>query len=330
MQMRRLGENGPEVGAIGLGCWSFAGAYGPTDMAESHRTLARALDLGITHLDTANVYGNGVSEEVIGAFVKDHPGRFTIATKAGIYRKPDTNERTFNNAQDHLRQALEASLKRLGVDYVDLYYIHRREPARPIEEVMETLLRFKEEGKIGGIGFSEISPTSLRRAHAVHPVMAVQSEYSLWSRQPELGMIQATKTLGTTFVPFSPLGRGIFATKAPQPETFGAQDFRKNNPRFLEPNFSDNLKAIQPFKMLAGDLGTTPVALALAWVLARGDHLIPIPGTRSVAHLEEVAAAAELKLDAELQGEIDAMLPPGFALGHRYSDVQQRGAEHYC
>ncbi|MGI9507126.1 MAG: aldo/keto reductase [Geminicoccaceae bacterium] len=330
MQTRKLGHGGPEVGAIGLGCWSFAGAYGPTDLAESHRTLAKALELGIDHLDTANVYGNGVSEEAIGAFIKDHPNRFKIATKAGIYRTPDTNQRTFNNSPDHLHDALEASLTRLGVDYVDLYYIHRREPTRPIEEVMETLVRFKEEGKIGGIGFSEISPTSLRRAHAVHPVMAVQSEYSLWTRQAELGMVQATEALGVTFVPFSPLGRGIFSTEAPVPETFGGGDFRKNNPRFLEPNFSDNLKTIQPFKVLAADLGTTPAALALAWILARGDHLVPIPGTRSADHLEELANAADLSLSAETLATIDDMLPPGFAYGHRYTDAQQTGAELYC
>lgn len=318
------------VGEIGLGCWSFAGAYGPTDQASSHRTLARALELGIDFLDTANVYGNGVSEEVIGAFVKDHPGRFRIATKGGIHRPPETGKRTFDNSQEHLRDALEASLKRLGIEHVDLYYIHRREPARPIEEVMETLVCLKEEGKIGGIGFSEISPTSLRRAHAVHPVMAVQSEYSLWTRQPELGMIQTAKTLGVAFVPFSPLGRGIFSTETPKPETFGPQDFRKNNPRFLEPNFSDNLNAIEPFKTLAGDLGATPAALAIAWVLAQGDHLIPIPGTRSADHLEELAAGASLSLDGGTLAQIDAMLPPGFAYGHRYSDAQQVGAELYC
>ncbi|MEM8948548.1 MAG: aldo/keto reductase [Pseudomonadota bacterium] len=330
MKMRTLGKDGPTVSAIGLGCWSFAGAYGPTDSAESHRTLARSLELGIDFLDTANVYGNGVSEEVIGAFIKDHPGLFKIATKGGIYRPPETGKRIFENSPEHLRDALEASLRRLGVDYVDLYYIHRREPSRPIEEVMETLVRFKEEGKIGGIGFSEISPTSLKRAHAVHPVMAVQSEYSLWTRQPELGMIQATEALGVAFVPFSPLGRGIFSTKAPEPESFGPQDFRKNNPRFLEPNFSDNLKAIQPFKTLAADLCATPAALAIAWVLTSGDHLIPIPGTRSSDHLDEVASAASLSLDADVLKQINSMLPPGFAYGHRYSDAQQIGVELYC
>lgn len=330
MQQRRFGKNGPLVGAIGLGCWSFAGAYGPTDMAESHRTLARALELGITHLDTANVYGAGVSEEVIGAFIKEHPGRFTIATKGGIKRAPGTNERSFDNSPEHLRDALKASLRRLGVDHVALYYIHRREPARPIEDVMETLVRFKEEGKIGGIGFSEISPTSLRRAHAVHPVMAVQSEYSLWTRQPDLGMVQATKALGVAFVPFSPLGRGIFANKAPEPRTFGKMDFRKNNPRFLEPNFSDNLKTLEPFKAFAAEKDATPAELALAWVLARGDHLIPIPGTRSPGHLEEHARAAALDLQPDDIAAIDRLLPPGFAYGDRYSETQQIGAERYC
>jgi len=330
MMRRQLGAGGPLVSAIGLGCWSFAGAYGPTDMAESHRTLARALDLGIDFLDTANVYGNGVSEEVIGAFIKDHPGRFTIATKGGIMRRPDTNERAFDNSPEHLRNVLEGSLKRLGVEYVDLYYIHRREPARPIEDVMATLVRFKEEGKIGGIGFSEISPTSLRRAYAVHPVMAVQSEYSLWTRQPDLGMVQTTKALGVAFVPFSPLARGMFSTKPPVPAEFGKMDFRKNNPRFLEPNFSDNLKVLEPFKELAAAKKATPAELALAWVLQQGEHLIPIPGTRSPEHLEEHARAADLEISAEDLAEIDRLLPSGFAFGHRYSDDQQIGAEHYC
>ncbi len=330
LEKRQLGENGPFVGAIGLGCWSFAGAYGETDQAESHRTLARGLDLGIDFLDTANVYGNGASEEVIGAFLEDHPGRFKIATKGGIMRPPGTTERTFDNSPEHLRSALEASLQRLGVDYIDLYYIHRREQVLPIEDVMSTLVGFKEEGKIGGIGFSEISPSSLRRAHAVHPVMAVQSEYSLWSRQPDLGMVQATKDLGVAFVPFSPLGRGIFASTPPCPETFGKLDFRKNNPRFLEPNYGLNLDALAPFMTFAADKKVTPASLALAWVLHRGEHLIPIPGTRSVAHLEEDAEAANLTLSAGDLAEIDRMLPAGFAHGDRYSEAQQIGAERYC
>ncbi len=330
MQKRQLGKDGPLVSAIGLGCWSFAGAYGPADPAESHATLARALDLGIDFLDTANVYGGGVSEQVIGSFIKDHPGRFKIATKGGIRRDPETNVRGFDNSPEHLRAALETSLRNLGLDYVDLYYVHRREPARPIEDVVETLMRFKQEGKIGGIGFSEISPTSLRRAHAVHPVMAVQSEYSLWTRFPELGMIRACRDLGVAFVPFSPLGRGVFSATPPDPASFAKGDFRVNTPRFLEPNFSANMKALEPFKAFAAAKGATPAGLALAWVLTRGDYLIPIPGTRSVAHLDDDASGAALTLTPEDLAEIDRLLPPGFAHGDRYSVKQWEGAERYC
>lgn len=330
MKRRQLGANGPMVSEIGLGCWSFGGSYGPTSEAESHETLSAALDLGIDFLDTANVYGMGVSEKVIGAFLKKHPAKFTIATKAGIYRDPDTNERGFNNSPEHLRAELEKSLEKLGVDHIDLYYIHRRDQSRPIEDVMETLVRFKEEGKIGGIGFSEISPASLRLANAVHPVTAVQSEYSLWSRMPELGVIQACEELGAAFVAFSPLGRGIFGLKTPDPSTFTEGDFRKPNPRFLEPNFSRNVAAIAPFKKFAADMSVSPAALALAWILHRGDHLIPIPGTRSAEHLRECAEASEIALSSEQLAEINRILPPGFAYGARYSDAQAVGKEDFC
>ncbi len=330
MDLRRLGRGGPMVSAIGLGCWSFAGAYGPTDERESHATLAAAQDLGITFLDTANVYGNGVSERVIGSYLAQHDHDFVIATKAGIRRDPVTNERGFDNSPEHLQEALDRSLTHLGVDHVALYYVHRRDPDRPIEDVMDTLVRFKEQGKIGGIGFSEISPASLRRAHAVHPVAAVQSEYSLWSRMPDLGMIRACADLGVAFVAFSPLGRGMFAEQTPDPAKFSDGDFRKNNPRFIAPNFNFNVEAIAPFKALAARKGTTPQALALAWALAQGDHVIPIPGTRSVTHLSEDAAGASLTLTADDLEEIDRLLPPGFAHGDRYSAAQLAGAERYC
>jgi aryl-alcohol dehydrogenase-like predicted oxidoreductase len=330
MNKRQLGQGGPMVSAIGLGCWSLAGAYGPTSEAESHRTLAAALDLGIDFLDTANVYGGGVSEQVIGGFIKHNRGKFTIATKAGIRRDPDTNKRHFDNSPEHLRAALDASLANLGLEQVALYYIHRRQAERPIEEVMETLVGFKEQGKIGGIGFSEISPASLRRAHAVHPVTAVQSEYSLWSRMPDLGLIQTCRDLGVTFVAFSPLGRGMFTHATPDPGAFADTDFRKNNPRFVEPNFTFNVKAIEPFKKLAADMGTVPAALAMAWILARGDHLIPIPGTRSATHLRESAIGAGLNLSAADLAAIAAALPPGSAHGDRYSQAQLAGAERYC
>lgn len=318
------------VSAIGLGCWNFAGPYGPTTEHESHETLAAAKDIGINLIDTANVYGMGVSETVIGNYLRKNPGYFKIATKAGICRDPSTGARYFDNSAEYLRSELEDSLRKLSVDHVDLFYVHRREADRPIEEVAETLQRFKQEGKIGGFGLSEIAPSSLRLAHAVAPVTAVQSEYSLWSRQPELGMVQACKDLDVAFVAFCPLGRGIFAAQAPDPANFGEADFRKTNPRFLEPNLTRNINAVAPFKDYARDLGTTPIALAIAWLLSRGQHVIPIPGTRSAKHLEDCAKGVDLKLDQAQLAEIERILPAGFAHGTRYSSDQSSGVEGYC
>lgn len=330
MKQRQILNDGTKVSEIGLGCLSFAGFYGPTSTAASHKTLAAALDLGIDFLDTANVYGMGKSESTIGAFLKGNANKFTIATKAGIARDPDTGVRGFNNKPDHLRAELEKSLTRLGVDHVALYYIHRRDPDLQIEEVMETLLAFKAEGKIRGIGFSEISPASLRRAVAIGPVDAVQSEYSLWTRTPDLGMVQTCAELGVSFVPFSPVGRGIFATRAPDPSQFEETDFRIANPRFLEPNFSHNMTKVERFKTYAADLGTKPITLSLAWCLARGDHLFPIPGTRSADHLAECAAASEFQMTDVIMAEIDRILPVGWAHGDRYTSTQWIGVENYC
>lgn len=327
MHQRTLGKDGPKVGAIALGCMSFAGFYGAATVEESHNTLARALELGVTHLDTAKIYGEGVSEEIIGSFVKNHPNRFTIATKGGIRRDA---AQPFDNSPEYLRECLEGSLKRLGVDHVALYYVHRRDQTIAIEDVMETLVQFKQEGKIGAIGFSEIAPSTLERACAIHPVAAVQSEYSLWTRLPELGMIEACKRHGTAFVPFSPLARGMLSDVEPVPSTFQGRDIRATNPRFQVPNFSANLDRINRFKTYAHDKGLTPASLALAWVLHRGDHLIPIPGTRSVAHLADNAKAASIKLTAAEMAEIEAILPCGFAHGDRYSDAQMNGVERYC
>lgn len=326
MQQRKLGADGPLVGAIALGCMSFGGFYGETDEAESHRTLARALDLGVTHLDTSNIYGAGRSEEVIGSFLKGKKGSFTIATKAGIKVGPP---RGFDNDPAYLRECLEGSLKRLSIDHVDLFYIHRRDQGIPIEDVVGTLIRFKEEGKIGGIGFSEISPASLERAAAVHPVMAVQSEYSLWTRLPELGLVQACARHGTALVAFSPLARGMFADAMPDPARFHEKDFRRTNPRFIEPNFGLNKEKIALFNAYAHEKGHSPSSLALAWLLARAPHVIPIPGTRSPKHLQQDAAGADIVLTPKDIEEIEAILPVGFAHGARYNNQQSIGAEGY-
>ena len=330
MKIRQIRQDGKKVSEVGLGCWSFGGSYGPTTETEAHTTLATALDLGVDFLDTANVYGMGVSEKSIGSFLKGASNRFTIATKAGIARDPETGKRGFNNKAGYLRGELESSLVRLGLEHVDLFYIHRRDQDVEIEELMETLLAFKAEGKIGGIGFSEISPASLRRACAVGPVDAVQSEYSLWTRQPELGMIQTCKDLGVTFVPFSPLGRGMFASKMPDPSTFEKGHFRTGTPRFSEPNFGFNVKKVEGFKALAHDLDTSPVILAIAWCLARGEHLIPIPGTRSADHLKECVAGSSFAMTGDIMKSIEQVLPVGWAYGDRYTRDQWVGVEGYC
>lgn len=331
MHTRRLGRDGPLVGAIGIGCWSFAGAYGATSERESHEVLARALDCGANHWDTADSYGQGASEEVIGRFLKANPGaRPVIATKAGIRRRPGTNERMLDSSPEHLRSALEGSLRRLGRDHVDLYYLHRREPSRPIEDITQTLARFVKEGKVRAIGLSEVAPATLRRASAVHPIAAAQSEYSLWTRQPELGLVQAAGELGAALVAFSPLGRGFLTGTVDAIDAFSPLDFRVGNPRFLEPNFSANRKALRPFLALARERDVKPSQLALAWLLAQGEHVLPLPGTRSVKHLDENLRAASITLDRDDLAAIERILPPGFAHGDRYSDHQWPGSERYC
>lgn len=327
MQQRQLGPDGPMVGAVGLGCMSFAGFFGACDETSALNTLAKAWDLGITHLDTAKLYGDGLSEQIIGRFLKDNPRDFKIATKGGIKTKPT---RSFDNSKDYLTECLEGSLKRLGVDYVDLYYVHRRDHSIPIEDVVGTLVRFKEQGKIGAFGFSEIAPYSLERAHAIHPVAAVQNEYSLWTRQPELGMLQLCKRLGTSFVPFSPVARGVLTDVTLDPPNFDDTDFRKSNPRFMEPHFSTNMEKIATFKSYAHDKGYSTAALAIAWVLHQDKACIPIPGTRTANHLEQCAKGADITLTEDELADIEQILPVGFAHGYRYSAEQKGVVEDYC
>jgi len=328
MKKRKLGQNGPQVSAVGLGCMSFAGFYGPTTLEESFACLDAAHQLGIDFLDTAEVYGPHVSEQVIGDYQKQTGNRFIIATKGGIVPGGARGEN--NNSEPWLRSALEGSLERLKVDSVELYYIHRRDWSIEIEKVTETLEGFRQEGLIGGFGFSEIAPSSLRRAASVAPVAAVQNEYSLWTRYPDLGLIRACQELGTTFVPFSPVARGMFAEAFPDPAAFGDRDFRRENPRFVEPEFSANCRIIQEFKDFAHSRGWSVAGAAIAWVLDQGEHLVPIPGTRSAAHLAELAEGAAITLADADRAEIDRILPPGFAHGDRYSDFQIIGIERYC
>jgi aryl-alcohol dehydrogenase-like predicted oxidoreductase len=324
--MKRM-IGGREVGAVGLGCMSFGGIYGTTRIEESFACLEEAARLGVTLLDVAEIYGGGRCEEVMGEFLKGSPGPFVIATKAGIYTRPT---RHFRNDRDSLRASLEGSLKRLGLDRVDLFYLHRREAARPLPEVIETLAGFVAEGLIGGYGLSEVAPATIREAHAIHPVTAVQSEYSLWTRLPELGVIRTCRELGITFVPFSPVARGILADRFPDPAAFPPEDFRRGNPRFEEPNFSRNKAAIAPFQDFCRSRGWATSAAAIAWLLDRGDHILPIPGTRSAAHLRELWSATEIRFTDADRAEIDRLLPPGFAHGARYSEAQAAAAEVYC
>lgn len=329
MKHRKLLLDGTMASEIGLGCMSFSGFYGNTTEKEAHETLAFCLDRGLNFLDTANIYGNGISETIIGNYLKQTSAEFVIATKGGISRNSQDG-RLFDNRPEYLRSELETSLKRLNLESVDLFYIHRRDLEVEIENVMETLLAFKAEGKIRGIGFSEISPTSLRRAAAVGPVDAVQSEYSLWTRSPELGLIQACKELGASFVPFSPVGRGILTDKVPDIDTFSDRDIRKNNPRFQQPNFANNVRTVTTFKRLAADLKLPTATLALAWVLDQAEHLMPIPGTRSAAHAAQFIQASDIKMTSEIRDHINSVLPVGWAYGDRYSENQWIGVERYA
>lgn len=326
MKQRKLGANGPRVGAIGLGCMSFGGIFGKTDMKTSLRCLDAALDHGIDFLDVADIYGLGVSEQVIGEHLKSRPNPFKIATKGSITRN---KEHPFDNSKDYLENALHGSFKRMGVDYVDLYYIHRREQSRPIEDVVETLQGFIKAGKIGGYGLSEVAPTTIRRAHAVHPVMAVQNEYSLWSRHPEVGVVQVCAQLGITFVPFSPVGRGVLTDTPPDPSAMAEDDFRLTIPRFQPENYADNLHIVEQFQDFAKQRGWTTSAAALAWILHRGEHLIPIPATRTAEHLAQWAGAVDIEFSAEDLAHIDHIMPIGWAYGDRYSPAQHIGPETY-
>ncbi len=329
--MRRRDWRHGTVSAVGFGAMSFGGFYGPTDEAESIRALGRALDLGVDFWDTANVYGDGLCERVIGKFLAEDPGRrakVTLATKFAIRRRDD-GERFFDNSAAHIREALEGSMKRLKVDHIDLYYVHRVDKAIPIEDTVGELGRLVKAGAIRAIGLSEVAPDTLRRACAVHPIGAVQSEYSLWTRNPELGLIQACAELSALLVPFSPLGRGYLSGLLQDVETFDSKDFRHANPRFQGVNWRRNRDRLDGYLRLAKTWGVKPATLAIAWALDRAPHIVPIPGTRTAAHLEECAAAADIELSEAELADLERALPLGFAAGERYSDPQWVGIQKY-
>jgi aryl-alcohol dehydrogenase-like predicted oxidoreductase len=311
---------------------SFSDMYGPTNEAESHAILDACRDLGVTHLDTANVYGMGKSEAAIGTYLKADPSArdaFVIATKATITSDADGN-RCFDNSAEHLEAELDKSLQRMGLECVDLFYAHRRDPRFTPEETAANLGRLVDKGKARAIGLSEISPATLRRAMTAFPIAAVQSEYSLSTRFPDLGLVQTCAELGVALVAFSPVGRSLL-TDHPIPKARIADlPFLAGNPRFMEPNLTENLRLTDGLRKLAAEMGTSASALAIAWLLSRGDHVIPIPGTRSVDHLKECVAGASLGLSEGDLAQIESVLPVGWAHGDRYSDEQWVGPERYC
>ena len=331
MKNRQFPHTGAKVSRMGIGAMSFSNFYGAVSRDEVFALLDAARDLGVNHIDTANIYGKGASEAHIGAYLSENPEArrfFHIASKGGITDRSDPNRR-FNNESGYLEGQLNASLARLGVEKIDLYYIHRRDPSVPIEEVTQTLASFVKSGKISGFGFSEISPTSLRAAHAVHPVASLQSEYSLSTRTPELGLLQTCAALSTTFVAFSPVGRSLLTDKPHDRQRAAAIPFLANNPRFMEPNLGQNIVSTSNFRALASDFGLTAAGLAISWCLAKGNHILPIPGTRNVDHFKGMFAGSERILTSTELKEVETVLPIGWVDGDRYSDAQWKGPERY-
>lgn len=324
MKKRKLGSQGLEVSELGLGCMGMSEFYGPVDEDEALATLHRALDLGVSFLDTADMYGPFKNERLVGRAVQGRRDEVVIATKFGIVRGDDGAFLGINGKPDYLRRACDASLQRLGIDHIDLYYQHRVDPEVPIEETVGAMSRLVEQGKVRHLGLSEAGAATLRRAQAVHPITALQTEYSLWSRDPEDQVLAAARELGIGFVAYSPLGRGFLTGRYAKFDDLPEDDWRRHSPRFQGDNFQKNLELVERIRQIAASKDVTPAQLALAWVLAQGDDIAPIPGTTKPTHLEQNVAATSIRLDADDLARLDEAAPKGAASGLRYPEASMR------
>ena len=320
MKTRKLGPE-LEISAIGLGCMGMSEFYSGRDETEAIATLHRALDLGVTFLDTADMYGPHTNEQLVGKALKGRRDQAVLATKFGILRTPDGGFGGVNGKPDYVHQACDASLQRLGVDVIDLYYLHRVDPSVPIEDTVGAMAELVQQGKVRYIGLSEAAPTTIRRGHAVHPITALQTEYSLWSLDPEDDILPTVRELGIGFVAYSPLGRGFLSGAIQSLEDLAEDDYRRHSPRFQGANFAKNLAIVEQVKTIAQEKGVTASQLAIAWLLAQGEDIVPIPGTKRRQYLEENALATDIELTSADLERIEAVAPQGFAAGDRYPDM---------